>query len=97
MRSLEVVEVEVVRQAKMSLGRRQIVVQVHLLVIDRAPQPLSEDIVHVSSTPIHADLDIGRQQTAEILRACEVAALVTVPDDWRGLLQRSLNSVQDKG
>ena len=37
---------------------------VHLLVFDGPPQALDEDVVSLGAFPIHADLDLVREQQA---------------------------------
>jgi hypothetical protein len=52
----EVVEVEVASQAKADLAGENVIVQINLLVLDRAPEPSGEDIICGSATTVHADL-----------------------------------------
>ena len=37
-----------------------ILAQIDLLILDRPPQALGEDIVHASATPVHRDADTRR-------------------------------------
>jgi len=46
--------------------------------IERAPQPLDKDVVHLAAAPIHRDAHAGREQDAGEGRAGELAALVGV-------------------
>ena len=39
--------------------------QVHLLVLDAAPQPFHEDVVHAPAPAVHAHLNALRQQHAQ--------------------------------
>ena len=52
--------------------------QVHLLVLDAAPQPFHEDVVHAPAPAVHAHLNALRQQHAGEGLAGELAALVGV-------------------
>ena len=57
-------------------------VQVDLLVLQRAPEPLDEDVVVEAALAIHADLDPALQQyVGEIFRG-ELRALVRVENLW---------------
>ena len=61
--------------------------QVHLLVLDAAPQPFHEDVVHAPAPAVHAHLNGLRQQHAGEGLAGELAALVGVEDLWPTLAQ----------
>ena len=61
--------------------------QVHLLVLDAAPQPFHEDVVHAPAPAVHAHLNALRQQHAGEGLAGELAALVGVEDLWPTLAQ----------
>ena len=61
--------------------------QVHLLVLDAAPQPFHEDVVHAPAPAVHAHLNALRQQHAGEGLAGERAALVGVEDLWPTLAQ----------
>lgn len=79
-RALSVVEREIFRQAKGQLGDRAVSLQLHLLVLDAAPQPFDEDVVQGASTPIHADGDTFSLEYVREHRARALRALVTVED-----------------
>ena len=96
-RPLVVVELEVATQVVSGLAGCRIFGEVDLLVLDRAPQALGEDVVARSTAAIHADLHAGREQQVEVLRTGEVAALVAVPDLGRGLRQGPLGTLEHKG
>ena len=49
--------------------------QVHLLVLDAAPQPFHEDVVHAPAPAVHAHLNALRQQHAGEGLAGELAAV----------------------
>ena len=57
MRALAVVELEVAADFGSRFGDRLVGVQIDMLVFERAPQPLDEDIVGPATLAIHADLD----------------------------------------
>ena len=69
-------------QALASFSGAGVIMQVDFFVLDGAPQPLGEDVVHGASPAVHADLDLGIQQSLDVFRAGKVAALVAVPDLW---------------
>jgi hypothetical protein len=71
--------------------------QIHFLILDRAPQPFRKNVVEGSSFPIHTYLDMGGLQQSEILRTGEMASLITVPNDRNGFCSCTLDSRQDKG
>ena len=96
-RALVVVELEVAPQVVSGLAGRSVFGEVDLLVLDRAPQALGEDVVARATAAIHADLYAGREQQVEVLRTGEVAALVAVPDLGRGLRQGPLGTREHKG
>jgi len=58
-----------------------IIVQVHLLILHRAPQPFSEDVVEASAATVHADAQVRMSlEDREVLSTRELAALVGVVD-----------------
>jgi len=75
------------------LPRALVAAQVDVLVLDGAPEPLDEDVVHPASAPVHADSDLRVEQDVDEGVAGELRALVGVEDLWlavavHGLLQR---------
>src|SRR5439155_17324552 len=78
--ALLVVEAEPGANTGLRLGNVGISVQVDLLVLEAAPQPLDEDVVHAAALPIHADRDTASLEHAGELAAGELAALVRVED-----------------
>src|SRR6185369_14169797 len=56
--------------------------EIDVLVLERPPQPLDEDIVHPPATPVHRDFDAGALQPAGEGLAGELAALVGIEDVW---------------
>src|SRR5690606_8656590 len=77
---LEVVELEVALDAASRFARRVVGVQVHLLVLQRAPQPLDEDVVDAAALAVHADLHAAPQQGPGEGVGRELRALVGVED-----------------
>ena len=65
-RALSVVEREIFRQATGQLGDRAVALQIHLLVLDAAPQPFDEDVVQGASTPIHTDGDASSRLSTAV-------------------------------
>ncbi len=75
-----IVELEIVRQAQQQLGHAGIAFQVHVLVLDAAPEALHEDVVQGPPAPVHADVDaMPLENPGERLRG-ELATLVAVED-----------------
>jgi hypothetical protein len=54
--------------------------QIHLLVLDAAPQPLDEDVIPPGALAVHADGDGVAGENAGECRASELRALVGVED-----------------
>src|SRR4029450_311617 len=75
-----VVEVEIAAESAPRLSRIGIVVQVDLLVLERAPEALGENVVQRATCAVHTDLDPGLLEAVDILRRSEVRALIAVPD-----------------
>src|SRR5271169_926298 len=75
-----IVEVEVAPDRCAGLGYTVVGFQIHLLVLDAAPQPLDEDIVPPGALAVHADGDAVFDQHAGECRAGELAALIRVED-----------------
>lgn len=64
--------------------------EIDVLVLDRAPETLDEDIVMGSTSPIHTDANVGRNQNRCERLGRELAALVSVEYLWPGHGQRLL-------
>ena len=88
MKPLAVVEVEVVVQAYDRLGDACVIVQVNFFVFDAAPEPLDEDVVQCSTTPIHTDGDLPLFENAGESTARKLDALIRIENLWRCLFQR---------
>src|SRR5262245_31286233 len=75
-----VVEVQIASDQSAGLADAVVGAQIHLLVLDAAPQPLDEHIVAPGAPAVHADGDPVFDQHASECRAGELAALVRVED-----------------
>ena len=85
MRSVIIIEVKVGRQASACLFGRLIIVQIDLLILDRAQgapaEAFRENVVQGAAFAIHTDLHIGRQEPLGVLWTGEMTALITIPDE----------------
>src|SRR6187200_2294323 len=78
MRSAGVVEAEIPADRGAGLGDRGVSSEVDLLVLDRSPEPLDEDVEAPGTLAVHADGDpVPGQRTGEGL-AGELAALIVL-------------------
>ena len=80
MRSRVIVEAEVAPDSLARLGQRIIGVQVDLLILERPPQPLHEDVVEVAPLAVHADLNLPVAQGSGEVPRRELRSLVGVKD-----------------
>ena len=80
MRSPRVVELDPPADAGAGVGSRGVLRQVDLLIFERAPQPLDEDVIHPAALAVHRDLDPGVLEPVGEGQACELAPLVGVED-----------------
>lgn len=92
-RAARVVELDEAPQPLPGIADRVVGTQVHLLVLDRAPQPLHEDVVSPGATPVHADGHAALLERIRERQAGELATLVGVEDlglavSRKGLFQR---------
>src|SRR6516164_8121889 len=78
--ALFVIEAEPGANAGLCLGDTGIGMQVDLLILQTAPQPLDEDVVHTAAFAIHADCDTAPIEHCDELGVGELAALVGVED-----------------
>ena len=78
MRPLPVVELEIAGQLFARLGDALIRMQIDVLVLDAAPEPLDEDVVEPAAFSVHADLDTVVGQRPGEVGASELAALVGI-------------------
>src|SRR3954463_8233525 len=75
MRPLRIIEDEVARQTGACLADTVVSAQIDLLVFDRTPHPLDENIVPPGAAPIHANRDRVLYQQSRESGAAELAAL----------------------
>src|SRR4051794_23803724 len=80
MRPAGVVEGDPRADAGPRLTAIRIALEIDFLVLERAPQPLNEHVVHPTPAPVHRDLDPGPPQRVREGRARELRALVGVED-----------------
>ena len=78
MRSAGIVEVEVTANRSAGLGDCVVGLQINLLVFDRSPKALDEDIITPRSFAVHADGDAGFEKNAGEAGAGELAALIRI-------------------
>lgn len=86
-----IVEVQVLANAEARLSRRQVVVKVYFLVFQATLQTFGKDVIGGAALAVHADLNFGLLQKAQILRAGKLATLVAVEDDRFGPRKGSAN------
>ena len=75
-----VVLLEPATQARLQVQQRAVLAQIDFLVLDAAPQPLDEDVVHPPSAPVHADANTQLAEPGDPRRRGELAALIRVED-----------------
>ena len=73
-----IVESEPLRDAGMRFAAVGIVLQIDVLIFERAPQPLDEDVVHAAPASVHRDSNASIFENAGESRARELAALIAV-------------------
>lgn len=85
-RTVVVVERDVLRQTERQLGNRGLSLQVHVLMFNAAPQPLDKDVVQRPPASVHADGNAIPLEPARERRARKLRSLVGV-DDLRLVVQ----------
>ena len=80
MNSFIVVEVEVVRETRVCFIEGSIESKEDIFILDRPPEPFCEDVVHASTSTVHADFCLMLQDEGCQFTACELDALIRVPD-----------------
>src|SRR5450759_5614495 len=78
MKATGVVEYHPFADAGARLMAARICFDMHLLVFERAPDPLDENVVHPAASSIHRDADAGSLELAREGRAGELRPLVGV-------------------
>jgi len=76
MQPLLIVKGQIPTQFAAGLFGSGVVFEVDFLILDRPPQTLRENIVQRSPPTVHADDHIACQQSVDVLRAREMAALM---------------------
>ena len=80
MRTSSVVEGDPLGDSAFGLASVSIALEVDVLVLERSPQSLDEDVVPPSPAAVHRDADLGLSEHAGEVAAGELAALVGVED-----------------
>jgi len=80
MKAALIVENDPIADAGFRLAAVGVAFEIDVLVFQRAPDTLDEDVVHPAAAPVHRDAHAGRDQHAGECRAGELAALVGVED-----------------
>jgi len=80
MRATLIEELKIASETRTDIRDRLVAVQVDLFVLDRAPEPLDEDVVAPAAFAVHADLDLSAAQHVQEFQARELAALIGVED-----------------
>lgn len=93
MRAMAIVEVEIPVDRYPGIGDAGVGVQIHLLVFDRFPDALDEDVVAPGALSVLADGDLVFDQHAGEGLAGELASLIAIEDlrlavFGQGLIQR---------
>src|SRR4051794_40896282 len=78
MRASPIIKVEITTNRVTRLCNAFIGPQIHLLVLDAAPQPLDEDVIPPSPFAVHADVDGVAGEHAGECRAGELRTLIGV-------------------
>src|SRR5438477_12824901 len=80
MKARVVVKIDPLSDAGFRLAAIAVAFEIDILVLERAPQPLDEHIVHPPAAAVHRDLDTGLGKPAGEGHAGELAALVGIED-----------------
>ena len=75
-----VVEVDEAANVRPGIARGLVGLEVDLLVFDRLPEALDQDVIAPAPLAVHADCDLVRLQELDEFRARELAALIGVDD-----------------
>src|SRR6184192_1219846 len=71
-----------IADAGLGLAAVSVALEINVLVLERAPQSLNEDVVHPASTTVHGDFDRGGGQRPSEDGAGELTALVGIEYLW---------------
>src|SRR5258708_36116571 len=98
MRATGIVEYHPFADAGPCVMAARICFEMYLLVFERAPDPLDENVVHPATAPVHSDADAGGLEPARLGRAGELRALVGAEYLWlRVTYQRLVGGLQAQG
>ena len=92
-RSVLVIEEEVVDQSLDQKGDGVVGFEVEVFVFDRAPEAFNEHVVQGSASAIHADLDAFCFQVLCVSQAGELGTLVRIEDVGASQVERVLEGV----
>lgn len=73
-----VVEQKIFPQAQNRFWNRRVIVQINVLILHAAPEPLDKNIVQRPASAVHADLDALRLQTIREVDTRELTSLVRI-------------------
>src|SRR5262245_65314815 len=95
MRTTAVVKFQIRTDRRARLRDALVGLEIDLLVLQCAPEPLDKHVVSPRPLSVHADRDVARYQNVGERIACELAALVGVKDlrpaiEAQSLLEREL-------
>jgi hypothetical protein len=91
---LVIVKVEIVLQRREQILAGGEVAGIDQLVLERAPQPLDENVVECAAAAIHADEDPALLQRSQKIGGGELRALIGVPDLHRVITASHLFSMR---
>ena len=91
-----IIPVEIRSQSIMGIGHRRILHDVNVVIFDRSPESLDEDIVKDPSTTVHADPDLVLQQDLDERHRRELNPLVAVEDIRLAVFQGRLETIHAK-
>ena len=89
-----VVELEIPVQATDRFSNRAVIFEIHLLPLDRTPQPLDKGIIERPTAPIPTNLNACLFQPAGVGATGELAALIGVENLGLAHLQRRVEGLQ---
>jgi len=73
-----VVEIDEPANVRPGIARGLVSLEVHLLVFDRLPEALDQNVVAPAPLAVHADSDLVRFQHIDEVRTCELAPLIGI-------------------
>lgn len=81
MRSPITIALKVARQTILQRGDSGVIVQVDFIILDSPPEPLDEDVVQITTAPIHTDANTSRQKLAGKSVRSKLGSLVAVENE----------------